>query len=155
LKQSSSERDRHQDRVRNLRALLDDAGIPHLDNPSHIVPVMVGDPITCRHVSDALLSDFGIYVQPINYPTVPRGTERLRITPSPLHSDDDLRHLVQSLSSIWSTYRLHRTLPTKLIPGSRCPLGYGFVQEVAACPNVDLARVDPATRTEADGELTR
>jgi len=89
-----------------VRRGLDAAGIPHLDNPSHIVPVMVGDPVLCRNISDRLLEDFGIYVQPINYPTVPRGTERLRITPSPLHSDADVNHLLGALAAIWSDIEL-------------------------------------------------
>ena len=83
LKNSNAERERHQDRVRQLRAKLDAIGVPHYDNPSHIVPVMVGDPVLCKQISDRLMEQFSIYVQPINYPTVPRGTERLRITPSP------------------------------------------------------------------------
>ncbi|PJF45419.1 MAG: 5-aminolevulinate synthase, partial [Candidatus Thermofonsia Clade 3 bacterium] len=83
LKASSAERERMHDRVARLREGLDAIGIPHLRNPSHIVPVMVGDAVTCKAISDALLNEFGMYVQPINYPTVPRGTERLRFTPSP------------------------------------------------------------------------
>lgn len=102
LKSSSAERERHQDRVSKLRLRLDAAGVPHLNNPSHIVPVMVGDPVLCKQISDVLLDRYAIYVQPINYPTVPRGTERLRITPSPLHTDADIDHLVASLSSIWA-----------------------------------------------------
>ena len=102
LKGCSAERERHQDRVARVRAGLDAAGIPHLPNPSHIVPVMVGDPVLCKQISDRLLDQFGIYVQPINYPTVPRGTERLRITPSPLHSDADIAALLDALSTIWS-----------------------------------------------------
>ncbi|WP_421708218.1 5-aminolevulinate synthase [Algihabitans sp.] len=101
LKSSQSERRRQQARVAELRSRLDAAGIPHLDNPSHIVPVMVGDPVLCKQISDLLLDDWGIYVQPINYPTVPRGSERLRITPSPLHSDRDLDHLITALTTIW------------------------------------------------------
>ena len=102
LKSSSQERDRHQDRVAKVRARFDAAGIPHMTNDSHIVPVMVGDPVRCKQISDRLLDHYGIYVQPINYPTVPRGTERLRVTPSPLHSDEDIEHLVDSLSAIWA-----------------------------------------------------
>ncbi|SEG45677.1 5-aminolevulinate synthase [Bosea lathyri] len=108
LKASSSERERQQDRVAALRRRLDAIGIPHLDNPSHIVPVMVGDPVLCKKISDDLLARFDIYVQPINYPTVPRGTERLRITPSPLHSDADIDHLVSALTAIWGQVGLKR-----------------------------------------------
>jgi 5-aminolevulinate synthase len=102
LKSSSAERKRHCVRVARLRLRLDRAGIAHLDNPSHIVPVMVRDPALCKQICDALINRYGIYVQPINYPTVPRGTERLRITPSPQHTDADIEHLVQALSEIWA-----------------------------------------------------
>src|SRR3954466_1779804 len=102
LKSNSEERVRHQDRVARLRSRLDAAGVAHLDNPSHIVPVMVCDPELCKQISDILIDRYGIYVQPINYPTVPRGTERLRITPSPHHSDPDIEHLVQALAEIWA-----------------------------------------------------
>jgi 5-aminolevulinate synthase len=108
LKNSSAEREGQQDRVARLRARLDEAGIPHLANQSHIVPVMVCDPVLCKQISDQLLARYGIYVQPINYPTVAKGTERLRITPSPLHSDEDIEHLVTSLSAIWSEIGLSR-----------------------------------------------
>ena len=77
MKSSSEERARHQDRVARLRSRLDEAGVVHLDNPSHIVPVMVCDPVLCKQISDVLIDRYGIYVQPINYPTVPRGAERL------------------------------------------------------------------------------
>jgi 5-aminolevulinate synthase len=108
LKTSQIERARHQERVAVVRRRLDEAGVPHLANDSHIIPVMVGDPVLCKQISDELLDHYGIYVQPINFPTVPRGTERLRITPSPLHSDADIEHLVASLSSIWSRLSLRR-----------------------------------------------
>jgi 5-aminolevulinate synthase len=108
LKVSQVERTKHQERVRALRARLDAIGVPHYDNPSHIVPVMVGDPVLCKQISDRLLDEFSIYVQPINYPTVPKGTERLRITPSPLHSDADIEHLVDALGMIWSELSLRR-----------------------------------------------
>ena len=108
LKTSSVERERQQDRVATLRRMLDAQHVPHYRNPSHIVPVMVGDAIQCKQISDQLLHQYGIYVQPINYPTVARGTERLRITPSPLHSDEDIAHLVTSLSAIWAERSLKR-----------------------------------------------
>jgi len=108
LKSSTVERERHQDRVAKVRRRLDQIGVPHLNNPSHIVPVMVGDPVVCKQISDRLMEDYCIYVQPINYPTVPRGTERLRITPTPLHSDADIDHLINSLAAIWSELSLKR-----------------------------------------------
>ncbi|SDE42574.1 5-aminolevulinate synthase [Ruegeria marina] len=108
LKTSQAERAAQQARVAQVRALLDSAGIPHLPNPSHIIPVMVGDPVKCKFISDTLLEEFGIYIQPINYPTVPKGTERLRITPSPVHSDTDVEHLVQALSTLWQRCQMAR-----------------------------------------------
>ena len=108
LKESGAERARMHDRVALLRGKLDAIGVPHLANPSHIVPVMVRDPVVCKQISDLLLDRYGIYVQPINYPTVPRGTERLRFTPSPLHTDADIDHLIDSLSEIWSQFSLQR-----------------------------------------------
>jgi 5-aminolevulinate synthase len=77
-----------------------------MDNPSHIVPLLVGDPVLTKRITDALLERFAIYVQPINYPTVPRGTERLRITPQPQHSDMDMDHLASALSTLWGELRL-------------------------------------------------
>jgi 5-aminolevulinate synthase len=106
LKESNAERERLHERVARVREGLDALRIPHLPNPSHIVPVMVGDPVKCKALSDALLEEFGIYVQPINYPTVPRGTERLRFTPSPLHSDADIAHLMDALSQVWGRFDL-------------------------------------------------
>ena len=108
LKVSQVERDRHQDRVAQVRRRLEATGIPTLDNPSHIIPVMVGDAHKCKMISDWLLENHGIYVQPINYPTVPVGTERLRITPSPVHTDGDIDKLVNALSEIWSQCELAR-----------------------------------------------
>ncbi|QFT99093.1 5-aminolevulinate synthase [Roseovarius sp. THAF8] len=101
LKESRAERDAQRDRVAYLRAQLDKRGIPHMDNPSHIIPVMIKDPVKCRMLADILMQDWGIYVQPINYPTVPKGTERLRFTPGPLHSYDDIDHLVEALGVLW------------------------------------------------------
>jgi 5-aminolevulinate synthase len=109
LKASEMERARHQDRVARVRKRLDSAGIPHLPNDSHIIPVMVGDPHKCKMISDWLMENHGIYVQPINYPTVPLGTERLRITPSPVHSDEDIDCLIDALSEIWGHCALART----------------------------------------------
>ncbi len=108
LKSSDVERLAQRDRVAQLRAKLDAAGIPHLQNDSHIIPVMIGDPVKCRQISDILMNDWGIYVQPINYPTVPKGTERLRITPGPLHSDADIDALVNALGSLWQRCALAR-----------------------------------------------
>jgi 5-aminolevulinate synthase len=108
LKTSQTERAKHQDRVARVRARLDEAGIPHHRNQGHIVPVMVGNPDLCKQISDTLLDDYAIYLQPINYPTVPRGTERLRITPGPLHTDADIEHLVRSLAEVWRRFELKR-----------------------------------------------
>ncbi|EDM71589.1 5-aminolevulinic acid synthase [Roseobacter sp. AzwK-3b] len=101
LKTSEIERQQQRDRVARLRAQLDRRGIPHIDNSSHIIPVMIKDPVKCRMLADILMRDWGIYVQPINYPTVPKGTERLRFTPGPLHSDADIDHLVEALTVLW------------------------------------------------------
>jgi len=108
LKESDAERLQQRERVAEVRSRLAEIGIPTLDNPSHIVPVMVGDPVKCKWISDWLMTVHGIYVQPINYPTVPKGTERLRITPSPVHSMEDIDRLVHALSEIWSQCALAR-----------------------------------------------
>ena len=108
LKTSDEEREAQRDRVKTVRRKLDMMGIPHLDNPSHIIPVMVGDAKKCKMISDWLMDNHGIYVQPINYPTVPVGTERLRLTPSPVHSDGDIDALINALSEIWSQCELAR-----------------------------------------------
>jgi 5-aminolevulinate synthase len=101
LKVSDVERKQQRRQVAKLRDMLDRRGIPHMDNPSHIIPVMIKDPVKCRMLSDILMREWGIYVQPINYPTVPKGTERLRFTPGPLHSDAELEHLVEALTVLW------------------------------------------------------
>jgi 5-aminolevulinate synthase len=85
-----------------VRRRLLEAGLPVMPSESHIVPVVVGNPQRCKAISDELLLRFGVYVQPINYPTVPRGTERLRLTPTPLHSDEQIDRLVTALAKIWS-----------------------------------------------------
>ena len=110
LKVSQLERMRQRRQVSRLRALLDEKGIPHLDNPSHIIPVMIKDPVKCRMLADILMRDWGIYVQPINYPTVPKGTERLRFTPGPLHSDADIDRLVEALNVLWRQCALSRAV---------------------------------------------
>jgi 5-aminolevulinate synthase len=110
LKASEIERMRHKERVAKLRRKLDAASVPYKPNDSHIVPVMVGDAKKCKWISDILMERYGIYIQPINYPTVPRGTERLRITPTPLHSDADMDHLVSALSELWSQCALARAV---------------------------------------------
>jgi 5-aminolevulinate synthase len=106
LKASPSERQRQQERARVLKSRLRASGLPVMENPSHIVPIMVGDPLLTKRLSDALLERFAIYVQPINYPTVPRGTERLRLTPSPQHADADIDRLVSALTTLWSELAL-------------------------------------------------
>jgi 5-aminolevulinate synthase len=111
LKASSVERAAHQQRVTEVRNALRQRRIPFLGNPSHIVPVMVGDAATCKQLSDWLLEDHGIYVQPINYPTVPRGKERLRITPSPSHTERDVAHLADALDAVWTAANLERVTP--------------------------------------------
>lgn len=108
LKTSQIERERQQERARTLKKRLKEAGLPVMDNPSHIVPVMVGDPVMCKDLTDALMDRFSIYVQPINYPTVSRGTERIRLTPGPIHTDADMDHLIDALSTLWGEMGLRR-----------------------------------------------
>ena len=110
LKQSGLERQRHQAAVAAVRKALDARGIPHMSNPSHIIPVKVGNAAKCKWITDILLDQYGIYVQPINYPTVPVGTERLRITPTPFHSAGDIEHLASSLCDLWSQCALSRAV---------------------------------------------
>jgi 5-aminolevulinate synthase len=101
LKSSTWERERHQDRAGRVKAVLAQAGLPIMASDTHIVPVFVGDPEKCKQASDILLEDHGIYIQPINYPTVPRGAERLRITPSPYHDDALIDRLAEALVDVW------------------------------------------------------
>jgi 5-aminolevulinate synthase len=101
LKGSSFERERHQERAARVKAVLDGAGLPVMTSPTHIVPVLVGEPEKCKQATDLLLAEHGIYIQPINYPTVPKGTERLRITPSPFHDDALIDALAEALIDVW------------------------------------------------------
>lgn len=109
LKTAPELRERHQTQARILKTRLKGLGLPIIDHGSHIVPVMVGDPVHTKALSDMLLDQFGIYVQPINYPTVPRGTERLRFTPSPVHGPDEMDYLVGALDKLWAHCALNRS----------------------------------------------
>jgi 5-aminolevulinate synthase len=106
LKTSSFERDRHQDRAARVKAVLAAAGLPVMMNDTHIVPLFVGDAEKCKEATDILLAEHGIYIQPINYPTVPKGTERLRITPSPYHDDALIDVLAEALVDVWERLEL-------------------------------------------------
>ncbi len=108
LKENGEAREQIQERAQALKDALLAADLPVMVSPSHIVPVLVGDPVLCKQVTDRLLEEFGIYVQPINYPTVPKGTERLRLTPGPKHSDEKIAVLVAALETIWSDLDLRR-----------------------------------------------
>ncbi len=108
LKGDAALREAHQTKARILKMRLKGLGMPIIDHGSHIVPVHVGDPVHCKMLSDMLLDRFGIYVQPINFPTVPRGTERLRFTPSPVHSAQDMDHLVRAMDTLWAHCALNR-----------------------------------------------
>jgi 5-aminolevulinate synthase len=108
LKKDQSLRDQHQLQARILKMRLKGLGLPIVDHGSHIIPVIVGDPVHTKQMSDMMLDRFGIYVQPINYPTVPRGTERLRFTPSPVHGPKEIDKLVQAMDELWAHCALNR-----------------------------------------------
>jgi 5-aminolevulinate synthase len=116
LKVSEIERARLKERVGKVKRLMAEAQLPVMENPSHIVPVLVGDPVHCKAVTDTLLTQYGIYVQPINYPTVKRGTERMRFTPSPVHTDAEIAYLIEALKELWAA----------------CPVGKGQYVRLAA-----------------------
>ena len=109
LKSDQFRRDKLQVQAQVLKTRLKALGLPLIDHGSHIVPVIVGNPVHTKLLSDMLLEDHGIYVQPINYPTVPRGTERLRFTPSPVHGQDDMEHLIKAMDTLWSHCELNRS----------------------------------------------
>ena len=108
LKAHDEVRARHQERAVTLKRRFQEAGLPVMENPSHIVPVLVGDPVHCKLISDMLLADHGVYVQPINYPTVPKGTERLRFTPTPFHTDAMMDDLVRAMQALWTRCNVKR-----------------------------------------------
>ncbi|GGH20069.1 5-aminolevulinate synthase [Cribrihabitans marinus] len=108
LKRAPELREQHQTQAKILKTRLKAMGLPLIDHGSHIVPVIVGDPVHTKKLSDMLLDSYGIYVQPINFPTVPRGTERLRFTPSPVHGPDEMNHLVRAMDELWSHCALNR-----------------------------------------------
>lgn len=108
LKESDVERRALHENAAVLKGMLQHAGIPMINSPSHVVPVMVGDAAKCKSIADALMADHDIYVQPVNFPTVPRGTERLRFTPSPVHTPDMMKALVDALDVVWNTHHLPR-----------------------------------------------
>ncbi len=110
LKSSSSEREAQQERAAELKARMKAADLPVMDSVTHIVPLFIGDPVLCKEASDMLLNEYGVYVQPINYPTVPRGTERLRFTPGPLHDDKAMDSLIEALEDVWKRLGLSRAI---------------------------------------------
>ena len=112
LRENDGLRKEHQEKANILKTRFRALGVPVMDHGSHIVPVMIGNPVKCQMLSDRLLNDFDIYVQPINFPTVPRGEERLRFTPSPVHTAKDIDHLIQAMDELWSFCELSRLKST-------------------------------------------
>ncbi|MFO1184839.1 MAG: 5-aminolevulinate synthase [Bauldia sp.] len=135
LKESADERFAHQRAANHTKAALISAGLPVMDSATHIVPVLVGDPDLCRKASQMLLDEHGIYIQPINYPTVPRGTERLRITPTPFHDDALIGRLRTALDEVWR----HLNLPRRTDEA-----GAALTQRQAAAGNTEIAVFPPA-----------
>jgi 5-aminolevulinate synthase len=123
LKTSNTERLAHQRQAARTKQVLEAAGLPVMPTPTHIVPVMVGDPRLCKSASDLLLEKHNIYIQPINYPTVPKGTERLRITPTPLHSDEMIFSLRDALVSVWNTLDLPKGVDTSQLSADKLNSG--------------------------------
>jgi 5-aminolevulinate synthase len=123
LKVSGDERAQHERQVQLTKEILSEAGLPVLPTPTHIVPLIVGDARLCKAASDMLLDKHNIYIQPINYPTVPRGTERLRITPTPLHTDEMIIALRHALVSVWASLELPRERPAPRISSEKLTSG--------------------------------
>lgn len=135
-------RRQHQERSHTLKQMLEDAGLPVVWGDSHIVPLMVNDPALCKEASDILLEEFGIYVQPINYPTVPQGEERLRFTPSPLHTEELMQHLVSSLETVWDRLGLPKRAKTmKTIPVTADELDISMCRISSPCTDCPAVAV--------------
>ena len=134
LKRSTVERERHQHMAKLVKHALRAAGLPVIDNPSHIVPVFVGDARKCRAASEMLLERHAVYIQPINYPTVAKGTERLRVTPTPAHSEAQVAELVEALVDVW------RTLGLKFDEARVIPLFGSHANEDAHCAYPEMKR---------------
>jgi 5-aminolevulinate synthase len=132
LKNSQEERTLHQARAAALKERLAAENLPVMHTPSHIVPVLAGDPVQCKALTDALLSRFGIYVQPINYPTVPRGTERIRLTPGPMHTDEQMDRLIFALTTLWAEMGLRTGMEWCQIWRGRIAVAGQFDVAVAA-----------------------
>jgi len=151
LKTSQVERERHQERVATVKRCLTEVGLPVMPSPSHIVPIMVGDAALCKAVCDELLQRHRIYVQPINYPTVPRGTERLRLTPSPLHSDADIGALVEGLADVWTHLTLRYPAGRHRYTDETGPLATTITRSDGSGPPVTSNRLAYPNMPEVEG----